>query len=105
MNKKLNYGKEDVLTDSDLDIRQAKIRITTMIDFDVYELLKDRAKLHGIGYQTLINKILGAYIAGENKLFPENPAQDALAAFMKEMQSIRKEVKDIKKEVYKKKMA
>jgi predicted DNA binding CopG/RHH family protein len=55
---KMNCRKKDVLTPDDLDMKKAKIRITTMIDANVYDALKLQASNHGIGYQTLINSIL-----------------------------------------------
>ena len=58
---KMNYGKKDILTPDDLDIKKAKIRITTMIDMNVYDALKLEASEQGIGYQTLINSILSKH--------------------------------------------
>lgn len=43
----MNYGKKDVLTLDDLDMKKAKIRITTMIDANVYDALKLEARTHG----------------------------------------------------------
>ena len=63
-NKDIVYGNVE-LTSDDLDMNQAKIRITTMIDFPVYEALKKKAKTMGIGYQTLINIILNLHINEE----------------------------------------
>jgi predicted DNA binding CopG/RHH family protein len=57
----LNYGKEDLIKE-DLDIKKAKIRITTMIDQPIYEHLKKEANKKGVGYQTLINMILAEHI-------------------------------------------
>lgn len=62
MSKKLkgmNYGKKNTIK-SDLDIKKSKIRITTMIDFPIYESLKEEAEQRGMGYQTLLNEILKA---------------------------------------------
>lgn len=58
---KMNYGKKDVLTPDDLDMKKAKIRITTMIDANVYDALKLEASGKDIGYQTLINSILSKH--------------------------------------------
>jgi hypothetical protein len=57
----MKYGEKDVLTPDDLDMKKAKLRITTMIDANVYDALKLEASNHGIGYQTLINSILSKH--------------------------------------------
>ena len=42
--------------------KPAKVRITTFIDSDTLRYLKKEARLHGEGYQTLINRVLREYI-------------------------------------------
>jgi predicted DNA binding CopG/RHH family protein len=73
---KMNYGKKDVLTLDDLDMKKAKIRITTMIDANVYDALKLEARTHGIGYQTLINSILSKHCGVEKD--PMDVIQDMI---------------------------
>jgi uncharacterized protein (DUF4415 family) len=54
--KKITYGKKDVLTDA--DFRNAKIRISMMVDEEVILFFKERAKESGEGYQTLMHRAL-----------------------------------------------
>ena len=46
------------LTESDLDIKKAKVRVNTWIDGDIVLKLKKEAKKMGKGYQTLLNETL-----------------------------------------------
>ncbi len=62
--KDIKYGKEELI-DGDLDIKESKVRITTMVDFMVLENLRAEASHKGIGYQTLINMILNEHVKGE----------------------------------------
>ena len=88
--KKLNYGKENQLTESDLDIKNAKIRITTMIDMAVYDKLKSMAGEMGIGYQTLINSALQRYTGEFGNNF--------LGKIMSEMEEMDKRLAKIEKQ-------
>jgi uncharacterized protein (DUF4415 family) len=45
--------------------KEAKIRVNTFIDADIYEALHDEADKVGIGYQTLLNKYLRAAVLKE----------------------------------------
>lgn len=45
--------------------KEAKVRINTFIDADIYEALHDEADTIGIGYQTLLNKYLRAAVLKE----------------------------------------
>lgn len=45
--------------------REAKIRVNTFIDADVYMALQDEAERTGQGYQTLLNKYLRAAVFKE----------------------------------------
>ena len=87
--KKMNFGKKDVLSSDDLDIKKAKIRITTMIDMKIYDELKNEAQKLGIGYQTLINNILRRHTGMES----ENPIE----ALFEEVQKLSKRVSKIEK--------
>lgn len=45
--------------------RDAKIRVNTFIDLDIYEALNDEAEETGQKYQTLLNKYLRAAVLKE----------------------------------------
>jgi len=55
---KVKYGKKDLLSESDLDPKNHKVRITSFIDGDILVELKARAEQQGTKYQTLLNQIL-----------------------------------------------
>jgi uncharacterized protein (DUF4415 family) len=71
-NKNIHLGKVDLdFTASEaIGSRDAKVRITAMIDGDIYEKLKERAS-NGEGggkYQTLLNKLLRDVVFSETRL-------------------------------------
>jgi uncharacterized protein (DUF4415 family) len=90
--KKINYGRVDTI-DGDLDIKKSKIRITTMIDYPIYEALKDIAEDQGEKYQTLLNKILKDYVKSVKKSAPQLDGQDSL------IEEMNKQLKDMAKRV------
>ena len=55
---KIKYGKKDLLTETDLDPKNHKVRITSFIDGDILVELKARAEQQGTKYQTLLNQLL-----------------------------------------------
>ena len=55
----------------DADNRELKIRVTTMLDYDIVETLKKMAKKKRIGYQTLMNQILREVILKEKNPIKE----------------------------------
>ena len=57
----ITFSKDSVLTETDLDKRFAKVRITTMIDLLLKEKLKKEAEFSGTKYQVLLNDILKQY--------------------------------------------
>ena len=65
--KKINYSKNDHLPDGDIQAKDCKVRITTSIDLDILEELKDQAAAEGEKYQTLLNKYLRACVFQEIK--------------------------------------
>jgi predicted DNA binding CopG/RHH family protein len=87
--KKMNFVKKDVLRSDELNMEKAKLRITTMIDMKIYDLLKKEAETLGIGYQTLINNILRRHTGLES----ENPIE----AIFEEIQKLSKRVSKIEK--------
>lgn len=95
--KKMNYGKVDTI-DEDLDIKKSKIRITTMIDYSIYEALKQKAEVQGEKYQTLLNKILKDYIKSADKNVSQSDGQDSLIEKMnKQLKEMAKRVERIEK--------
>ena len=63
MKKKTNEEKaiEEIKEALDAPLSDFKARINAMIDADVLQELKNRAKKKGIKYQTLLNQILRDY--------------------------------------------
>jgi uncharacterized protein (DUF4415 family) len=55
--------------------RDIKVRVTTMLDGDILEALKEEAKIKSIGYQTLLNQKLRESIFGENGITLEGLAK------------------------------
>ncbi len=49
------------------DLRNAKIRITTYLDKDILENLRQVAEDSGSKYQTVLNHILKDYLFGQKK--------------------------------------
>lgn len=56
-NKKIVYGKVEVPSDA-FDPQNVKERITIMIDQDILDIYRKRAKQTGDKYQSLINRTL-----------------------------------------------
>lgn len=54
--KKIQYGKKDILADA--DFKNPKIRISMMVDEEVIQAFKKRARETGEGYQTLMHRVL-----------------------------------------------
>jgi uncharacterized protein (DUF4415 family) len=61
---KIRHGDVDVNL-KDVHPREVKVRITTFLDLDVLEKLKDHAKELGMGYQTFLNTFLRESILNE----------------------------------------
>jgi uncharacterized protein (DUF4415 family) len=60
---KITYGKKDLLTED--DFKNCKIRVTMMLDEDIVNAFKERAKEGTDGYQTLINRALRELLFAE----------------------------------------
>lgn len=58
MDKKIKYGKKDLLGPDTFNPETAKERITIWLDEEVLDIFRKRAKEEGIKYQTLINQSL-----------------------------------------------
>lgn len=57
----IEYGNVE-LDPLEFDPKRVKVRITTMIDQDILESLKNIASDHNEKYQSLLNKILRSYV-------------------------------------------
>ena len=55
--KDIVYGDVEV-SDEDLKIENAKVRVNTWVDMDIVQELKRKAKLENTKYQTLLNSLL-----------------------------------------------
>jgi len=56
-NKKITYGKVSIPEDA-FEPRNVKERITIMIDQDVLDAYRKKARQHGDKYQSLVNRTL-----------------------------------------------
>jgi len=57
-----NYGTTDVLTEDEINLVGAKVRISMMIDLDLQSKLKEISATQHKGYQTLIQEVLREYV-------------------------------------------
>lgn len=55
---KSKKNEKDILSEEDIESKNIKWRLTTMIDLDVLDEIKAQAKKKGLAYQTLINSTL-----------------------------------------------
>lgn len=62
---KMKRIKGPVLTEE--EFKRAKIRITTHLDEDVLEKLRELARTSGSKYQTVLNQILTDYLFGKKE--------------------------------------
>ena len=71
MKKKNSSSKkiENLLRDADAALsaqpKDVKVRVTTMIDLDIIDELKNLARRSGVGYQTILNMKLREIVLGE----------------------------------------
>jgi predicted DNA binding CopG/RHH family protein len=72
--------------------KEAKIRITTMIDLPVCDALKVEAEKMGVGYQTLINMILKEHVMGK-----ADPFENFVNKVKEEMETIKQRMEKIEK--------
>lgn len=54
---------------------EAKVKITTMIDYDLKKLLKEEAKEKGLKYQSLLNSILKDHFSNKEASVEERLTQ------------------------------
>ncbi len=62
-NKDIQFGTVEISPD-EFESRNVKVRVTTMIDEDVLNELRDVAETKDTKYQTLINQILRQFVEG-----------------------------------------
>jgi uncharacterized protein (DUF4415 family) len=62
MKTNIKYSRKNHLSDDEFDSNKIKIRVTTFIDLDIIEKLKQEAKSTGKKYQTLLNEKLRQYV-------------------------------------------
>lgn len=58
MDKKIKYGKKDLLGSDTFNPKTAKERITIWLDEEVLDIFREKAKEESTKYQTLINQVL-----------------------------------------------
>ncbi len=64
----IQYGKRDRLNGSDFESRNIGHRISIVIPEDVLMTYREHASKEGIGYQTLMNRVLRTQISKEDSL-------------------------------------
>jgi len=75
MSKEINYGEKDVVTE-ELDIKQAKVKVSMFLDGDLLTEIKEQAKLSGVKYQTFINQTLRQVFMDESTRFDSKDYSD-----------------------------
>ena len=64
--KDIEYGKKNLLSEDEFNPEYGKERITILIDQQVVDAFRTRAKKEGAKYQTLIREALKEYIFGND---------------------------------------
>lgn len=67
-NNKITYSNKDKLSQDEFEKRNTKVRITTFIDIDLLECLKEEAAVTGKKYQTLLNEKLREILLEEKTI-------------------------------------
>ena len=75
MNKQINYGEKDVVTE-ELDISKAKVKVSMFLDGDLLVEIKEQAKISGVKYQTFINQTLRQIFMDESTRFDSKDYSD-----------------------------
>ena len=86
-NNKIIYSKEDKLSMDEFEKKNTKVRITTFIDIDVLEQLKEEAATTGKKYQTLLNEKLREIV------FEEETIKSTLSDINKRLTKVEKRIK------------
>lgn len=61
----IKYGKKDLLAKDEFDPKNGKIRISLLVDMQVCEAFKQKAKDEGEKYQVLMRRALREAILGD----------------------------------------
>ena len=86
-NKNIAYSKNDKLSIDEFEKENTKVRITTFIDIDLLERLKEEATDAGKKYQTLLNEKL------RETLFEEATIKSTLSDINKRLTNVEKRIK------------
>lgn len=86
-NNKIIYSKEDKLSKDEFEKKNTKVRITTFIDIDVLEQLKEEAATTGKKYQTLLNEKLREIVLEEETI------KSTLSDINKRLTKVEKRIK------------
>jgi uncharacterized protein (DUF4415 family) len=86
-NSKIKYSKKDKLENDEFEKRNIKVRITTFIDIDLLERLKEEAAVTGKKYQTLLNEKL------RDILLEEEAIKSTLSNIDKRLANVEKRLK------------
>jgi uncharacterized protein (DUF4415 family) len=86
-NNKIIYSKKDKLTEDEFEKKNTKVRITTFIDIDIVEKLKEAAAVSGKKYQTLLNEKLREIVLEEETI------KSTLSDINKRLTKVEKRIK------------
>ena len=67
-NADIQYGKKDKLKESDFEPKNVGHRISIVVPVDVLMAFREQAGEEGIGYQTLMNRVLRSHLSGGKTL-------------------------------------
>lgn len=85
--KNIKYSKKDKLPPDEFEKKNSKVRITTFIDLDILEKLKEEAAETGSKYQTLLNEKL------RKILLEEKTIKEALSDINRRLANVEKRMK------------
>ncbi len=79
--KDVKYGKKNLLSVDEFDPKYGKERISIMLDIQVVDAFRDKAKKEGKKYQTLIRDALREYAFGSDEDIEKRLARIEAAVF------------------------
>jgi len=86
-NNKIVYSRKDKLSEDEFEKKNTKVRITTFIDVDIVEKLKEEAAVSGKKYQTLLNEKLREMVLEEETI------KSTLSDINKRLTKVEKRIK------------
>ena len=86
-NNKIVYSRKDKLSEDEFEKKNTKVRITTFIDVDIVEKLKEEAAVSGKKYQTLLNEKLREIVLEEETI------KSTLSDINKRLTKVEKRIK------------